>query len=99
MDVRLSGSCLTVSTNDLSIPVPFIVAPNPANQFIQISLPTAAQFQNGQLYLMNVFGQSLRTIPIAEEVNVSIVDYPNGLYLIGLEMEGKMLYKKLVISN
>ena len=64
MDVRLSGSCLTVSTNDLAIPVPFIVAPNPANQIIQILFPTATQFQEGQLSLMNVLGQPLRTIPI-----------------------------------
>ncbi len=99
MDIRLSGECQTVSTKDQAIPIPFSIAPNPANQFIQISFSTPSLFQDGKLYLMNVLGQPIKNIPITEQVEVSLSEYSNGIYMIGLELENTFLYKKIVIAR
>ena len=99
MDSGLKGVCQTVSTNDLAIAIPFTIAPNPADQFIRITFDSPTFFQKGNFYLMNILGQPLKNIPISEQVDLSLSEYSNGLYLIGLELEGQFLYRKVVISR
>ena len=99
MDIRLEGVCQTVSTTQEVITTLFTIAPNPSDEFIQITFDSPTLFQKGNLYLMNILGQPIKNIPIADKIDLSLREYSTGLYLIGLELEGQFLYKKLIISR
>jgi hypothetical protein len=68
------GDDVTVDTESL------IAYPNPANDVIQLTLPTA----NGTIQITNLVGQVVKTAAVSESFNtqVQVYDLPKGVYII-----------------
>ena len=58
-----------------------IIAPNPTENFVKIS----TQSENTEILIINSLGQTINSFPFSgNEMTVSMVDYPAGVYYINL---------------
>lgn len=77
------------------------IFPNPSNDFVNISFETRNR-ENITLYVYNIQGQVIRSIPlgVVKKVNYSIdcSELPKGLYVIGVNTRNDVLTQKLLIN-
>ena len=58
-----------------------IIAPNPTENFVKISTKS----ENSEILIINSLGQTVNSYPISgNEITVSMVDYPAGIYYVNL---------------
>jgi hypothetical protein len=78
----------------------FVVYPNPANSFVQISLQhTTESIQNITIY--DVLGKSIKVVKnsASNEINIDVSDLSKGVYLLEVTTDSNLkLTKKLVIN-
>lgn len=90
-----------VGINDLNFDATFNIFPNPAKDNIKVSLynPTMA---NCTIEIMNTVGQTLQTVNLGSDVNlsndISISNLAPGLYLVKTTLGHKVGVRKLIID-
>jgi ELWxxDGT repeat protein len=76
------------------------VLPNPASDFVQVTLPGGTT--SGVLSLVSAAGQTLRSIQISESetgIQMNVQDLPKGLYMLHwVQSDGQVLVQKLVVQ-
>ena len=79
------------------------VTPNPANNSINVALPTYLSEQPVVLNIYNLSGKLLKTLSIDKEqntANIATTDLPNGIYLVSYIADGITLSSaKVVIQH
>jgi DNA-binding beta-propeller fold protein YncE len=87
-----------VGVRDDFIESNFKVSPNPASQFIYVSNQSV---YNSSVSVINQEGRLIETFDLnateIEQVNCS--SWPNGVYFLKMESEGKFGLKQIVINN
>ncbi len=74
----------------------FSVFPNPASSEVQIQ---TSSYQSGFLSVRGIDGRALKSLPFQGfEVNLNLIDFPKGIYLIELETQEGRSVQKLVIQ-
>lgn len=91
----------TTSTFELDILESFNVYPNPAvdNATVNIELSESAQ---ARVSVYNVLGQSLHqeyTSGSSINVDLDVSNWDNGLYIVELSAESKVIVRKLIVEN
>lgn len=84
----------TVPTKEVPEQTPLIIYPNPTHGLLNIKSPFALN-QQAQLSIYDLHGQLMFTQYATGEVNVSRLN--SGLYLLQLETNGNMIFKRFII--
>jgi hypothetical protein len=88
------GSCSS-STNDIpSVNSSVKIFPNPTSE--KLTVLTSAGFSQSKFYLMNIMGQ---TVLQTSENTFDISQLTNGIYFLSVEVSGKVVNKKVIISK
>ena len=78
----------------------FLVYPNPSNSDVQINIDLN-RVSDFTLKISSVTGQKIREFEFTKQINVQqkieVEVLPQGVYFIGLEIDGRSFVKKLVI--
>lgn len=86
-----------IEVDEISV---FNVFPNPANDVVSVLIPGSTGFRK-TIKLWTSDGALVRNIEIANsEVtkNISVVNLPKGLYIVELDMQGKIMHRKLILK-
>ncbi|MEO6426998.1 MAG: T9SS type A sorting domain-containing protein [Bacteroidia bacterium] len=68
--------------------------PNPASQKIKFK-----QLQNAEIEIYDAAGKKVRSGSIKENDEISISDFPQGLYLLRIKSDQKIFNEKLIIQR
>lgn len=78
----------------------FNIFPNPANDVVSVLIPGSAGFRK-TIKLWTSNGALVRSLEIANsEVtkNIPVENLPKGLYFVELDMQGKIIHRKLILQ-
>jgi len=78
----------------------FTVYPNPASDVVSVIIPGSAGYRKA-IVLRSITGSLVKTIDVSgSEVQKKILvgDLPKGLYIVELEMTGKIFRSKLILN-
>lgn len=83
------------------------VAPNPMSDQAKIKYLVPAEAGRAHLVLTDLYGRKIKNFQLAEgegqwqsvELNRNALQLPSGIYLLSLEMEGRVVIKKIVVSR
>ena len=76
------------------------VYPNPAREQVSVLVP--ARFHDGQLRIADMNGRVLRALPVnsRSELNeFSVSDLPAGVYVISVQNDHEIAFKKLIVNR
>lgn len=74
------------------------VYPNPAREQVSVLVP--ARFHDGQLRIADMNGRVLRSLPVQGELNeFSVNDLSTGVYVISVQNDHEIAYKKLIVNR
>ena len=72
-----------------------IVSPNPASDYITISMPDA--YANARLELINAIGQNIYNQLIEEHItSINVADIPPGIYMLRIVKDGQIIVRKII---
>jgi len=78
----------------------FSVYPNPASEFLNISLQKFSSKENYSLSLFNDIGQQVyETKKVREKMQLDVNEYPAGIYLLQLKIDNGSICKKVMIRK
>jgi hypothetical protein len=82
----------------------FEAFPNPANQFLTVTLPTVEAATEGTVRVMDVAGREVikQTVVLNESANqiqLDVNDFANGMYMIAVQYGTETLVKKIVVNH
>jgi len=90
-----SAQILSVTTPNVMPDPQIIMSPNPAHNNISIQLPDNTGISDIQL--INTLGQLIVEMkPTSKQINLDISVLPAGLYIIKVECNGQMVFKKIL---
>jgi hypothetical protein len=79
--------------------VSFSISPIPVKAGERIHMNTDAEIGNGEIYLLNISGELIRSQPLKKEEEIEIVGLSPGIYFLRIESGGSGYYHKLVIVD
>lgn len=72
-----------------------IVSPNPASDYITISMPDA--YANARLELINAIGQNIYNQLIEEHItSINVADIPPGIYMLRIVKDRQIMVRKII---
>lgn len=80
----------------------FLLSPNPANFETQVKFVTSASTKNKTLKVFSINGQLMQQIELDgsdQTVEVDLVDFPSGIYIVALEEDGQVLQRERLIKR
>lgn len=100
-------TCMPTSTQEVDYQ--WLIYPNPAKDVIYIDLKTASGIENKSIRLLNcvgavVFEQKLVHSSALNSIKenlypLPISQYPNGIYFISINLNGRIFTKKIVVAH
>ena len=70
----------TISTPQSTVEIN--IYPNPATGHATLSIPNVSSFKNSTIHIINLYGQTVKVIPIKEkQTQIDLTDLPAGSYL------------------
>jgi subtilisin-like proprotein convertase family protein len=90
-----------VNTNTPNLALLFDLAPNPANESVRLNFSNPLSVATN-VRIFNMAGQLMQQITLAKDTKtsmISLVDFPEGIYVVSLENELGKGVKKLVVRD
>lgn len=93
-------SCDHSGIDDLSLMQQTKIYPNPTTGNFTVELLSSISIQHLEISVHNIYGQLIVHEPYVNEKQIEISEYPNGIYIVSLNVNGrKVLNKKIIKSD
>lgn len=87
----------TVATNEAIDAHQITIAPNPANNDVQINYPSELHLK--RVELSNYLGQTINVFSSANNQKINVLNIPNGVYLLCLQFDNQQIVKKIIVQH
>ena len=95
------GAGVGINDNFIDVSSDIFVFPNPTSGDVWVDY-NFAQYENGQVDIVNMFGQVIGTVPsetIGSSMNFDLRDQPAGVYFVSFKSEGVAGTKKIILEK
>jgi hypothetical protein len=95
-----NANCDTSPTQDIDFQ--YFIYPNPVSDVLKVSFKNAPTFQYKSLKLMDAFGRVLiekKDINTEGGIDIPMSAYPNGIYLVLLAVDNRVIISKIVVAR
>ncbi|MDR2037699.1 MAG: T9SS type A sorting domain-containing protein [Bacteroidales bacterium] len=95
--IDVSPDDITSASSSKYMPV-IQIYPNPANEYIHIQSPDNKLITHIEIW--DVSGKTMyHHLPAKDDLSISVSDYPDGIYIIRIMIEGKQVTRKFVVHK
>lgn len=99
IEVKILAEAKNVNSLNDNIPDWIEVFPNPAQDVINLIIPTSQISNFSQLELYSYNGELLQSLPVSSSMSVNVDDLVRGAYYLILKSENQVFHKKIIISK